>query len=75
MYFEVDMATLNRIMPPAGANVETYESANGEEYDYDPDITLDDIGKSKTIPFSIRANYTNWEPREAFRELVQNWCS
>jgi len=43
------------------------------EYDDDPDVTLDDIDKSKTINFSIRANYTDWEPREAFRELVQNW--
>ena len=29
--------------------------------------------KCKHIPFTISANYTNWKPREAFRELVQNW--
>ncbi|KAH6632518.1 hypothetical protein F5144DRAFT_603256 [Chaetomium tenue] len=39
---------------------------------YDPEITLSSIAKSKTISFSIHANYTGWKPREAFRELVQN---
>ncbi len=55
-----------------------YESASedefdGEEYEYDPEIILDSMDKSKTINFSIRANYTKWAPREAFRELVQHW--
>lgn len=39
----------------------------------DPIITLDSIDKSKRIKTSIRAGYTDWEAREAFRELVQNW--
>jgi hypothetical protein len=51
------------------------EAGESEEDDYvaDPEITLDSIAKSKTINFSICANYTKWAPREAFRELVQNW--
>ncbi|KAK0737992.1 hypothetical protein B0T18DRAFT_440912 [Schizothecium vesticola] len=49
------------------------EDFDSDEYDYDPEVTLESIQKSKTINFSIRANYTNWVPREAFRELVQNW--
>jgi hypothetical protein len=44
-----------------------------EDYEYDPEITLRSIVNSKTINFSIKASYTNWKPREAFRELVQNW--
>jgi len=57
---------------------EAYQSASdfdfdSDEYDSDPEVTLESIQKSKTISFSIRANYTNWAPREAFRELVQNW--
>ncbi|KAL2132430.1 hypothetical protein VTI74DRAFT_3799 [Chaetomium olivicolor] len=58
------------------ANIIVYESSSeddGEEYDYDPEIILRSIDKSMTINFSIRANYTNWKLREAFRELVQNW--
>jgi hypothetical protein len=49
------------------------EDFDSVEYDYNPEVTLESIQKSKTINFSIRANYTNWEPREAFRELAQNW--
>jgi hypothetical protein len=51
------------------------EEEEGEEDDYmsDSEVTLCSIDKSKTISFSIRANYTKWAPREAFRELVQNW--
>ncbi|KAM7187192.1 hypothetical protein V8F33_011371 [Rhypophila sp. PSN 637] len=57
---------------------EAYQSSSdfdfdSDEYDSDPEVTLESIQKSKTIVFSIRANYTNWAPREAFRELVQNW--
>jgi hypothetical protein len=60
-----------------GADV--YESSS-DDYDDDigyadeSDITLASIEKSKTINFSIRASYTDWKAREAFRELVQNWC-
>lgn len=39
----------------------------------EPETTLDTIDKSKTITLPIRAKYTNWDPREAFRELLQNW--
>jgi hypothetical protein len=49
------------------------ESEDSEEYDNVPKATLDSIVKSETINFPIRANYTNWKPREAFRELLQNW--
>jgi hypothetical protein len=57
-----------------------YESSSDEYYDDDdgyaddPEITLASIEKSKTVNFSIRASYTDWKAREAFRELVQNWC-
>jgi hypothetical protein len=58
-------------------DIRTHESASedeeDEEYEDGPEVTLHSIAKSKTINFSIRANYTNWAPREAFRELVQNW--
>lgn len=43
------------------------------DWSFEQETTLSAIGKSKTINFTIRANYTNWKPREAFRELVQNW--
>ncbi|KAH6633897.1 hypothetical protein B0J18DRAFT_452760 [Chaetomium sp. MPI-SDFR-AT-0129] len=49
------------------------EPWDSDEEEHDADETLDSIVKSKTITFSIHANYTNWAPREAFRELVQNW--
>ena len=53
---------------------QNYDSSSGDDdYAGDPQVTLQDIEKSKTIHLSIRANYTNWDPREAFRELVQNW--
>ena len=49
------------------------ELDSSDEHDFDPEVTLESIQNSKTINFSIRANYTKWKPREAFRELVQNW--
>jgi hypothetical protein len=52
---------------------ESASSEDDEDYGYESDITLASIEKSKTISFSIHVNYTNWAPREAFRELVQNW--
>ncbi|KAH8174636.1 hypothetical protein LIA77_06055 [Sarocladium implicatum] len=48
-------------------------SHDGSHNDEDVDITLDSIVRTKTINFPIRANYTKWPAREAFRELVQNW--
>ncbi|KAI0128657.1 hypothetical protein BJ170DRAFT_622518 [Xylariales sp. AK1849] len=36
-------------------------------------VKLSDIITSKTIHTNIRCTYTQWTPREAFRELVQNW--
>ncbi len=76
----MDVSHFNPQIAAGVANLRTYESASDyedddEDYDYDPEITLRDIDRSKTINFSIRANYTNWAPREAFRELVQNWYS
>ena len=81
MEFKMDMTTPFNPQIAAGiTNIRTDEFAlddedYDEDYDYDPEITLRDIDKSKTINFSIRANYTSWAPREAFRELVQNWYS
>ncbi|KXX81532.1 hypothetical protein MMYC01_202497 [Madurella mycetomatis] len=69
--------TLAQFIPVDLANDDSYASSSGEdddgEYDYNPEITLGSVDKSKTINLSIRAEYTNWKPREAFRELVQNW--
>ncbi|CAK7215016.1 hypothetical protein SCUCBS95973_002332 [Sporothrix curviconia] len=55
------------------ASMSDEDSDDSETYEYDPEITLRSIVKSKTINFSISSTYTNWAPREAFRELVQNW--
>jgi hypothetical protein len=58
----------------ADMNIDASSSDEDDDgYDYDPEVTLGSIQRSMTINFSIRANYTNWKPREAFRELVQNW--
>lgn len=36
--------------------------------------TLDLIKKSHSIKLSVSHKYTDsWEPREAFREMLQNW--
>jgi len=36
--------------------------------------TLRSIKHSREIELSITANYTtDWKPREAFREFIQNW--
>lgn len=71
----MDMAPFDQFTITPLVDINTYESSDEDDdgYDYDPEITLHSIEKSKTINFSIRANYTNWKPREAFRELVQNW--
>lgn len=71
------MGTFIEDVAPLG-NQGAYQCSSDEDfdsdgYDYDPEVTLESIKKSKTINFSIRANYTDWVPREAFRELVQNW--
>ncbi len=79
LLFKRDRTAFNPQIATGFANNTTlYDSASddeddGENYGYDPEITLRSIDKSKTINSSIRANYTNWAPREAFRELVQNW--
>ncbi|KAM0744660.1 hypothetical protein ACQRIT_000044 [Beauveria bassiana] len=42
--------------------------------DSDSDFpTVNSLPDRQTISLSIRAAYTDWNPREAFRELVQNW--
>ncbi|CAK7240824.1 MAG: hypothetical protein STHCBS139747_002272 [Sporothrix thermara] len=63
------------IMLPNGnsSNMNNHGDDSNDEHDGDPEITLASILSSKTISFPISANYTKWEPREAFRELVQNW--
>lgn len=62
---------------PVDLAIDNGDTSSGEDddggYDCDPEITLSSIAKSKTINLSLRAEYTNWKPREAFRELVQNW--
>ncbi|KAK3309069.1 uncharacterized protein B0T15DRAFT_483533 [Chaetomium strumarium] len=56
-----------------GPTLSAVQGGEEEEEGDDPEITLDSINNSKTINFSTHANYTRWAPREAFRELVQNW--
>lgn len=41
--------------------------------DNDHATTFDSIPNSKAVFFPVRGTYTRWGPREAFRELVQNW--
>jgi hypothetical protein len=67
------MAAANIGPSVATTSAEYFSDDSDDGYDYEPETTLDSIGNSKTINFSIRASYTNWKPREAFRELVQNW--
>jgi hypothetical protein len=49
----------------------TPEDAN--DSDNDTRVTLSSINTRKCITLSMKASYTKWGPREAFRELVQNW--
>ena len=51
------------------------EDEDSHEDDDEPDYAADirSVQKSRTIHFSLRGDYTDWSPREAFRELVQNW--
>lgn len=46
-----------------------------EEFDEDDDPvpSFADIPNKKRFNLSVHGTYTNWGPREAFRELVQNW--
>ncbi|KAK0392028.1 hypothetical protein NLU13_1526 [Sarocladium strictum] len=40
----------------------------------DPQVTLANTANSKTIVLSFVSNYSShWKPREAFREILQNW--
>ncbi|KAK7696965.1 hypothetical protein SLS64_014021 [Diaporthe eres] len=48
-------------------------SDSDDGYDNDHATTFADIPNSKTMIFPVRGTYTRWGPREAFRELVQNW--
>jgi hypothetical protein len=71
---QLNSSQLNPLpMPDTRRESTSDDGDDSEYYSDDPDITLASIEWSKTINFSIRANYTNWAPREAFRELVQNW--
>ncbi|CAK7204861.1 hypothetical protein SEUCBS139899_007623 [Sporothrix eucalyptigena] len=49
------------------------DNFGGDEYDNKTNTSLDSAKDTVKINFNIRYNYTNWKPREAFRELVQNW--
>lgn len=60
-------------MPQANNPINPPSLEDTDGYDDDPLLTLESIKHSKVINFPIRATYTKWKPREAFRELVQNW--
>lgn len=49
------------------------DSSDGEDTNQADSWTLDSIVNSKKFNLSLHANYTDWSPQEAFRELVQNW--
>lgn len=45
------------------------------EDDWEPISTVSSLPDRQTISLSLRATYTKWNPREAFREIVQNWLA
>lgn len=62
-------------MPPWFADRSDGVPSDGDDDTYNDDSwsPLNDIVKRKTFELGLRANYTDWAPHEAFRELVQNW--
>lgn len=52
-----------------------YASDDDQSDDSGPEFieTTAYLPSRQTISLSVRSTYTNWNPREAFRELVQNW--
>ncbi|KAG6362559.1 hypothetical protein INS49_007651 [Diaporthe citri] len=48
-------------------------SDGDDTHDDDSWSPLDSIVRSKTFDLALRGNYTDWSPKAAFRELVQNW--
>ncbi|KAK8143572.1 hypothetical protein G3M48_007052 [Beauveria asiatica] len=61
----------NDLEPPEDG----YDSEIVQSEDNEPDFvsTTSALPNRQTISLSVRASYTNWNSREAFRELVQNW--
>lgn len=49
------------------------DSSDGNETNEAVSWALDSIVNSKKFDLGLYANYTDWSPQEAFRELVQNW--
>lgn len=53
----------------------TPESSDDEEtQDHDSWATFDFTGKRMTHYLHMRSQYSDWIPKAAFRELIQNWC-
>lgn len=50
------------------------ELADDDAYTIEHEVTLESIDNQATINSTIASNYAaQWEPVEAFREIVQNW--
>lgn len=60
-------------MPKVGNSSDWSSSEDDDGRDEDPVPSFDDITNSKRFPLNVHGTYTNWGPREAFRELIQNW--
>lgn len=56
---------------------DTDDSDDGDRdvdgYDNGTHTSLDLVNDSLKINCNIKSSYTTWQPREAFRELLQNW--
>ena len=83
MEWESFIANFNKRLESEDDHEDDHEDGHEDE-DEDEDNFEDDdepgyaadirsVQTSKTIHFSLRGDYTDWSPREAFRELVQNW--
>lgn len=69
------LASSDSRWPPIqqGAGGFVSDDDESDDSDFAFDSPLSSLPDRLTISLSVRAAYTNWHPREAFRELVQNW--
>ncbi|KAK3173936.1 hypothetical protein K4F52_010362, partial [Lecanicillium sp. MT-2017a] len=51
----------------------TISNDEHSEDESEPFSSISSLPSRLTIPLSLRATYTDWNPLQAFRELVQNW--
>lgn len=69
------LASSDSRWPPVQQGADGFVSEDDESDDshitFDSPLSL--LPDRLTISLSVRAAYTNWQPRAAFRELIQNW--